>query len=159
MTWSFFQEKRTSARQNGMWFVILKIKVVWYSILSEKNIALLSKWLIKLRTEDEVWQNLIKRKYVGSKDVERDGLGVLQTRWVVVRHPARIWRVETLWEVMTDCVIIHNMIVKNERDDSVYDQGWEFRVDWVREWSGNVPRAPPYASWNPWLVNSRWTSK
>jgi hypothetical protein len=27
----------------------------------------LSKWLFKLLTEDGVWQNILKRKYVGSK--------------------------------------------------------------------------------------------
>jgi hypothetical protein len=31
-----------------------------------------------------------------------------------------------MWEVMTACVIMHNMIVEEERDDSVYDQGWDF---------------------------------
>jgi hypothetical protein len=31
-----------------------------------KNIALLSKWLFKLLTQDGVWQTLLKRKYVGS---------------------------------------------------------------------------------------------
>jgi hypothetical protein len=31
-----------------------------------------------------------------------------------------------MWEVMKACVIMHNMIVEEERDDSVYDQGWDF---------------------------------
>jgi hypothetical protein len=32
-----------------------------------KNIALLGKWLFRLLTEDEVWQTILRRKYVGSK--------------------------------------------------------------------------------------------
>jgi len=64
------------------------------------------------------------------KDVER-AFGVLQSRWAIVRHPARTWSPETMWEVMTACVIMHNMIVEEERDESVYDQGWEFQGDLV----------------------------
>jgi hypothetical protein len=29
--------------------------------------------------------------------------------------------------VMTACVIMHNMIVENERCDNIYDQGWDFQ--------------------------------
>jgi hypothetical protein len=34
---------------------------------------------------------------------------------------------ETLCEVITICVTMHNLIVDEERDGSVYDQGWEFQ--------------------------------
>ena len=34
-----------------------------------------------------------------------------------------------LWEVMTACVIMHNMIVEDERDDSIFDQGFDFQGD------------------------------
>jgi hypothetical protein len=37
--------------------------------LQVKNFALLGKWLLKLLTEDGVWQTVLKRKYVGSKSV------------------------------------------------------------------------------------------
>ena len=37
-----------------------------------------------------------------------------------------------MWEVMTACVIMHNMIVENERDDAkLFDQGWEFEGELV----------------------------
>jgi hypothetical protein len=36
-----------------------------------------------------------------------------------------------MWEVMTACVIMHNMIVEEEHDGSVYDQGWGFQGELV----------------------------
>jgi hypothetical protein len=32
-----------------------------------------------------------------------------------------------MWVVMTACVVMHNMIVDDERDESIYDQGWKFQ--------------------------------
>jgi hypothetical protein len=49
----------------------------------------------------------------------------------IVRHPAKQWSVQQMWEVMTACVIMHNMIVEEERDDSVYDQRWDFQGELV----------------------------
>jgi hypothetical protein len=33
--------------------------------------------------------------------------GVLQARWAIVHHPARTWNVQTMYNVMTACVIMH----------------------------------------------------
>jgi hypothetical protein len=44
------------------------------------------------------------------KDVERD-FGVLQSRFAIVRGPARLWE-QTLSDIMIACIIIHNMIVE-----------------------------------------------
>jgi hypothetical protein len=41
-----------------------------------------------------------------------------------------------MWEVMTACVIMYNMIVKDERDDGIHDQGWEFQGELVAPYSG-----------------------
>ncbi|XP_014757740.1 uncharacterized protein LOC106866657 [Brachypodium distachyon] len=64
------------------------------------------------------------------KNVKR-AFRVLQARWAIVRHPARTWDVEIMAEVMTACVIMHNMIVEDERDDSIFDKEWDFRGDLV----------------------------
>ncbi|SPT17435.1 unnamed protein product [Triticum aestivum] len=58
------------------------------------------------------------------KDVER-AFGVLQSRWGIVQNPAVSWDERKLWEVMTACVIMHNMIVEDERDESIFDQGFD----------------------------------
>ena len=42
--------------------------------------------------------------------------GVLQARWRIVQGDAMIRESETLWKLMTCCVILHNMIVKDEGD-------------------------------------------
>jgi hypothetical protein len=60
------------------------------------------------------------------KDVER-AFSVLQSRWGIVRNPALTWSTKKLWEVMTACVIMHNMIIEDGRDDSIYDQWFDFQ--------------------------------
>lgn len=62
------------------------------------------------------------------KDGER-AFGVLQKCWAIIRHPARLWEWEQLADIMYACVILHNMIVEDERgiydipDDNTYEQG------------------------------------
>ncbi|XP_074315931.1 uncharacterized protein LOC141652346 [Silene latifolia] len=52
------------------------------------------------------------------KDVER-AFGVLQARFAVIRNPARYWSKEFLHKVMTTCIILHNMIVEDERESYI----------------------------------------
>jgi hypothetical protein len=74
---------------------------------------------------DEKYKRFAKEQEAARKDVER-AFGVLQSRWAIVRYPVRTWSPERMWNVMTACVIMHNMIIENERDDSIYDQGCDF---------------------------------
>ena len=48
------------------------------------------------------------------KDIER-AFGVLQSRFAIVRGPARFWDKRILKNIMTCCVILHNMILEDER--------------------------------------------
>jgi hypothetical protein len=49
------------------------------------------------------------------KDVER-AFGVLQSRFDIVRRPTRLWKRSDVVNIMEACVILHNMIVEDEKD-------------------------------------------
>jgi hypothetical protein len=56
-----------------------------------------------------------KAQEAARKDIER-AFCVLQARFAIVRGPGRFWDKETLRDIMTTCVIMHNMIIKDEKD-------------------------------------------
>jgi hypothetical protein len=49
------------------------------------------------------------------KDIKR-AFSVLQARWAVVRGPAYGWDRDQISNIMTTCIILHNMIIEDERD-------------------------------------------
>ncbi|PKU76297.1 hypothetical protein MA16_Dca019526 [Dendrobium catenatum] len=49
------------------------------------------------------------------KDVER-AFGTLQSRFAIVARPVRFWRKNVLRDIMTTCIILHNMIIEDERN-------------------------------------------
>ncbi|XP_062204528.1 uncharacterized protein LOC133906594 [Phragmites australis] len=59
------------------------------------------------------------------KDVEH-AFGVLQARFAIVRGPARVWGQSTLHNIMTACVIMHNMIIEDERGTASPVQVFDF---------------------------------
>ncbi|XP_024006867.1 uncharacterized protein LOC112083387 [Eutrema salsugineum] len=62
-----------------------------------------------------------KKKYFATqqeacqKDVER-AFGVLQSRFAIVKGPARFWGKNVIHDIMTTCIILSNMIIEDERD-------------------------------------------
>ncbi|KAH9457201.1 hypothetical protein Pst134EA_033057 [Puccinia striiformis f. sp. tritici] len=68
-------------------------------------------------------QHFAKMQEALRKDVER-AFGVLQARFAIVAQPARGWSQKKLYEIMKTCIILHNMIVENERGsphEHIYD--------------------------------------
>ncbi|KAL5767467.1 hypothetical protein ACOSQ2_014250 [Xanthoceras sorbifolium] len=57
------------------------------------------------------------------KDVER-AFGVLQSRFAIVKGPARFWNKRVLHDIMTSCIIMHNMIIEDERNVNADIENW-----------------------------------
>ncbi|GJV82013.1 ALP1-like protein isoform X1 [Tanacetum coccineum] len=56
-----------------------------------------------------------KRRQEGArKDVER-AFGVLQGRWGIIQQPARAYEVNNIRRIMYSCIIMHNMILKDQK--------------------------------------------
>ncbi|XP_028088142.1 uncharacterized protein LOC114288750 [Camellia sinensis] len=70
---------------------------------------------------------------VYGKDVER-AFGVLQARFAIVCGPTQPWDLQTLKDIMKACIILHNMITEDERDD-----GGEENIDY--EQIDKIPHA------------------
>ena len=68
------------------------------------------------------------------KDVER-AFGVLQSRFTIVKGPTHFWKKHTLHDIMSACIIMHNMIIEDERDAHADIENWReapaFEVEMV----------------------------
>jgi hypothetical protein len=62
----------------------------------------------------------------------------LQSRFAIVRGPARFWDKDTLREIMTACVIMHNMIIEDERNEDE-DEDVDIHYDGVGELVRTTP--------------------
>ncbi|XP_062076017.1 uncharacterized protein LOC133780162 [Humulus lupulus] len=60
------------------------------------------------------------------KDVER-AFGILQSRFAIVQGPPRFWQRDVLKDIMYACIILHNIIVEDERD--AYESLFDFNYD------------------------------
>nr|GEX48173.1 putative nuclease HARBI1 isoform X2 [Tanacetum cinerariifolium] len=55
-----------------------------------------------------------KRQESARKDIER-AFGVLQGRWGIIQQSARQYHVNIIRRIMYSCIILHNMILKDQK--------------------------------------------
>ncbi|XP_020268193.1 uncharacterized protein LOC109843648 [Asparagus officinalis] len=84
------------------------------------------KWLVFVQSfqypQGEKAKLFVKQQESCRKDVER-AFGVLQARFAIIRQPARMWDLNVLSKIMRARIILHDMIVEDERD--TYSRNWE----------------------------------
>jgi hypothetical protein len=61
------------------------------------------------------------------KDIER-ALGVLQRRWCILKRPARLYDRVVLRDVVLACIILHNMIVEDQKDLAMIEENIDLNV-------------------------------
>ncbi|XP_021761163.1 uncharacterized protein LOC110725995 [Chenopodium quinoa] len=69
------------------------------------------------------------------KDVEL-AFSVLQARFAIIRKLALAWSVKLMWKIMMTCIIIHNMIVEDERDTYL---NYKDPLEFAQEQPENMP--------------------
>jgi len=67
------------------------------------------------RPQTEKHKLYAQRQEGARKDVEC-AFGVLQSRFDIVNCPARLWKRNDVVNIMQVCVILHNMIVEDEKE-------------------------------------------
>ncbi|KAL9670129.1 hypothetical protein QQ045_007680 [Rhodiola kirilowii] len=65
-----------------------------------------------------------KKQESYQKDVERC-FGILQSRWAIVRHAGLSHRLSVLKSIMLACIIMHNMIIKEEFVEEEFEESVE----------------------------------
>jgi hypothetical protein len=85
------------------------------------------------------------------KDIER-AFGVLQARWAVVRGPAYGWDRDQISNIMSTCIILHNMIIKDERDFAL-DRSFDNIGEQVYPSTGSKTVCNSFVQWLHQLKN------
>ena len=74
-------------------------------------------------------------------DVQR-----LQRRFAIVRYPTQSWSKYQMWEIMTCCVILHNMIIESEHEEQMFDTEPYYRQGPLTQVDHQLP-----ATWSAYL--------
>jgi hypothetical protein len=72
---------------------------------------------------------------------------VFLARWKILHGPARLWNQRYLNSIMRAYIILHNMIIKDERDVTLPTIG-------TSEWPGLAnPAISQHSSWIPTIIS------
>ena len=64
------------------------------------------------------WQYYAKMQEVARKDMERC-FGILESRWGSIQNRSRQWDLNIIKDIFMACVIMHNLIIEDERDQKL----------------------------------------
>ncbi|XP_010501452.1 PREDICTED: uncharacterized protein LOC104778706 [Camelina sativa] len=84
-----------------------------------------------------------ERQEGARKDVEH-AFGVLQARFAVIKNLCLLWDEDKVGLIMRACIILHNMIVENERDEytqanvSDFPQGDDVDISYSIDMASNI---------------------
>jgi hypothetical protein len=101
-----------------------KIYLDWSTLVKTKSQPLNAKDHVYAKAQESV-----------RKDIEHT-FGVLRARFRIVMNPGRLWSTTDMNDIVTTCVILHNMVVEDERH--LHTDACEF----------SEPNDPPIASNN-----------
>ncbi|XP_028110963.1 uncharacterized protein LOC114309433 [Camellia sinensis] len=92
------------------------------------------------------------------KDAER-AFGVLQAQFNIVSVPARGWSDEDLYYIMKTCIILHNMIIEDERNIPENERSAvQLETDTTRFPTHRLfTLSSDTALTNNWIVTNTWT--
>ena len=67
----------------------------------------------------ELTHELFAKKHESYRNDVKRAFWVLQARFAIIRRPTRLWRHEDLTIIMKACIILHNMIIEDERVNDI----------------------------------------
>ncbi|CAM8947327.1 unnamed protein product [Rhodiola kirilowii] len=104
---------------------------MWYYLVDR----IYPKWATLIQTitnpVGEASQLFARYQESYRKDVER-AFGILRARWEILKKPARGWKANDLGYIMKTCIILHNMIIEDERPENEDDES-DDDIDHVQE--------------------------
>ena len=82
------------------------------------------------KPEGEKYRHFARMQEAFRKDVERS-FGMLQGRFKIISQPSRLWMSGDMKIYIEACIILHNMIIEDERDEVEEDLTMPFNMDYV----------------------------
>jgi hypothetical protein len=94
-------------------------------------------WVVfvkSVRAPQSPEHKLFSEHQEGARKDVKCAFGILQSRFCILRRPARLYEQGDLENIMLACIILHNMIIKDEKDidDDSFDLNKEVTTSTVQ---------------------------